>query len=95
MVFPDNDYITFSLSKTISANFTFPTKKPKRLWFDTGGEDVSFRIKINDEVSGLLIHLLKGEHMSITLPSTINSIDFVSITENEYFLSLLVEEWGN
>lgn len=41
MVFPNRDYITFSLSKSISASFTFPDKKPKRLWFDTGGTDVS------------------------------------------------------
>lgn len=29
MVFPKNDYITFSLSKTLKADFTFPDKKPK------------------------------------------------------------------
>lgn len=95
MVFPNNDYITFSLSKTISASFTFPTKKPKRLWFDTGGNDIAFRIKINDEASGLLIHMLRGEHISIKIPSTVNSISFVSSTESEYFVSLLVEEWDN
>lgn len=95
MVFPERDYITFSLSKTITESFTFPRKKPKRLWFDTGGTDVAFRIKINDDDSGLLIHILRGEHVSIAIPSTVNSISFVSSTESEYFLSLLVEEWGN
>lgn len=95
MVFPDRDYITFSLSKTISASFTFPVKKPKRLWFDTSGNDVAFRIKINDDTSGLLMHILRGTHVSITIPSTVNSINLVSSTESEYFVTLLVEEWGN
>lgn len=96
MVFPERDYITFSLSKTITQSFTFPRKKPKRLLFDTGGVDIAFRIKINDDDdAGLLIHMLRGDHISIVIPSTVNSISFVSSTESEYFLSLLVEEWGN
>lgn len=30
MVFPNNDYITFSIDKSNPASFTFPTKKPKK-----------------------------------------------------------------
>lgn len=95
MVFPKNDYITFSLSKTITASFTFPNKKPKRLWLDTGGEDIGFRIKVNDDTTGLLIHMSRNLPVSITIPSTVDSLFFESSSENEYFLSLLVEEWGN
>ena len=97
MVFPDRDYITFTIDSKTPANFTFPNKKPKKIWLDAGGSGVAFRLKINDvaDDSGILIHMAGGIQKSFESPSTINSISISTESESTFFLSILVEKWGN
>lgn len=95
MVFPNNDYITFSIDKSNSASFTFPTKKPKKIWLDAGGASVAFRFKINNDDTGILIHMSGGIQKSFKLPSTVNSISISTSSDSAFFLSILIEEWGN
>lgn len=94
MVFPDNDYITFSIDSSKPVNFTFPNKKPKRIWLDVA-MTTSFRIKINNEKEGLLIHMNSTTQKSFKIPSTVNSIVISTTVETAFYISLLVEEWGN
>lgn len=95
MVFPDNGYVSFTIDSKRPANFTFPNKKPKKIWLDAGGT-TSFRFKINDGAdAGILIHMNSVNQKSFEFPSTINSISISTSSESEFFLSILIEKWGN
>lgn len=94
MVFPDKNYVTFIIDSKTPANFTFPNKKPKKIWLDAGSTS-SFRFKINDDDTGLLIHMNSVNQKSFEFPSTINSISISTSSESEFFLSILIEKWGN
>lgn len=94
MVFPDRGYITFTIDSKTPANFTFPNKKPKKIWLDAGGTS-AFRFKINDDDTGILIHMNSVNQKSFECPSTINSISISTASESEFFLSIFIEEWGN
>lgn len=96
MVFPKTDYISFYIVSTNPTVFTFDKKRPKKLWFDVSSDNVSFRIKINDDdESGLLIHMSRSNSKEITIPSTVNKITLTTTIETSYQISLLVEEWEN
>lgn len=95
MVFPNNDYITFTIDKNTSASFTSPTKKPKKIWLDAGGAGVAFRFKINNDDTGILIHMAGGIQKSFKLASTVDSISISTSSDFPFFLSILIEEWGN
>ena len=96
MIFPDKvDYITFSLSKTTPVNFTFNSRKPKKIFFDSATNDFSFRFKINDAESDVLLHMSRNEHFSIIIPSEVHKIAFTTVSESASYLSLIIEEWGN
>lgn len=94
MVFPDNGYITSTISVKTPVNLTFPNKKPKKIWLDAGGT-IAFRFKINDDDTGILIHMNSVNQKSFEFPSTINSISISTSSESEIFISILIEEWGN
>lgn len=94
MVFPDNGYATFTIDSKNPVNFTFPNKKPKKIWLDAGNT-TTFRFKINDDDIGMLIHMNSVNQKSFEFPSTINSISISTASESEYFLSILIEKWGN
>lgn len=94
MIFPDKDYITFSLDSSKPVNFTFPNKKPKRIWLDVGNTS-NFNFRINDDNEGILIHMNSTAQKSFKIPSTVNSITFSTTVETPFRISLLVEEWGN
>lgn len=96
MVFPDSiDYITFSLSASEPVNFTFASRKPKKIFFDSAANDFSFRFKINDAKTDVLLHISRNEHFSINIPSTVDRIAFTTVSETVTYLSLIIEEWGN
>ena len=94
MVFPDKDYSTFAIDSSKVVTFTFPNKKPKRIWLDVG-TSTSFRLKINDDNEGLLIHMNSAYQKNFKIPSTVNSITISTTVETSFNMSLLVEEWGN
>ena len=94
MVFPDKDYITFSIDSSKEVNFTFPNKKPKKIWLDVGTTS-NFRFRINDDNEGLLIHMNSVYQKHFKIPSTVNSITISTTVEAPFNMSLLVEEWGN
>lgn len=94
MVFPKSDYITFAIDSKTPINFTFPTKKPKKIWLDTA-LTTSFRLKINNNEEGMLIHMNSTSQKSFKIPSTVNSISISTTLENSFYMTLLVEEWGN
>lgn len=94
MVFPDKDYIAFSLEPSKPVNFTFPNKKPKRIWLDVGNT-TNFNFRINDDNEGILIHMNSTTQKNFKIPSTVNSITFSTTVETPFRISLLVEEWGN
>lgn len=94
MVFPDKDYITFTIDSSKEVTYTFPNKKPKRIWLDVGSNSY-FILKINDDNEGLLIHMASNTQKSFKIPSTVNSITISTKSETAFNMSLLVEEWGN
>lgn len=94
MVFPDMDYITFSVGKDAAVDFSFPTKKPKKIWLDVAST-TSFRLKINNDKDGMLIHMNSTTQKNFKIPSTVNSISISTSVENSFLMSLLVEEWEN
>lgn len=94
MDFPDIGYITFTIDTKNPANFTFPNKKPKKIWLDAGGTS-AFRFKINDDDMGILIHMNSVNQKSFEFPSTVNSISISTSAESAFFLSILIEKWGN
>ena len=94
MVFPDKDYSTFELDSSKEVTFTFPNKKPKRIWLNVGTTS-SFRHKINGDNEGLLIHMNSVSQKNFKIPSTVNSITITTTVETSFSISLLVEEWGN
>ena len=94
MVFPDKDYITFTMDASKAVTFTFPNKKPKRIWIDVGSTS-SFNFKINDDDEGILIHMNSVTQKSFKIPSTVNSITISTTVETQFNMSLLVEEWSN
>lgn len=94
MVFPDNGYISFTIDVKRSVKLTFPNKKPKKIWLDAGSTS-TFRLKINDDDTGILIHMNSVNQKSFEFPSTINSISISTSSESEFFLSILIEKWGN
>lgn len=94
MVFPNKDYITFSLDSTKPVNFTFPNKKPKKIWLDVENTS-NFNISINDDNEGILIHMNSTTQKDFKMPSTVNSITFSTTVETRFRIGLLVEEWGN
>lgn len=94
MVFPDKNYVTFTIDSKTPANFTFPNKKPKKIWLDAGSTS-TFRLKINDDDTGILIHMNSVNQKSFEFPLTINSISISTSSESEFFLSILIEKWGN
>lgn len=95
MIFPKNDYITFNVSKESLVSFTFSDKKPKKLWFNAGADNVSFRLKINDDDVGMLIDMSKNYQKEILIPTTVNKIIISTSVANSFQLTILVEEWGN
>lgn len=94
MVFPDNGYITFNIDVNTPVNLTFPNKKPKKIWLDAGAT-AAFRFKINDDDTGILIHMNSVNQKSFEFPSTINSISISTSSETSIFISILIEKWGN
>lgn len=94
MVFPDIGYASFTIDVKNPVNFTFPNKKPKKIWLDVGGT-LAFRLKINDDDTGILIHMNSVNQKSFEFPSTINSISISTSSETEFFLSILIEKWEN
>lgn len=94
MVFPNKDYITFAIDSSKKVNFTFPDKKPKRIWINVG-TTCNFRFRINDDNEGLLIHMNSDIQKNFKIPSTVNSITISTTSETSFNMSLLVEEWGN
>lgn len=94
MVFPDNDYLTFSIDAKNPVNLTFPNKKPKKIWLDSGST-IAFRFKINDDDTGILIHMNSVNQKSFELPSTVNSISISTESESAIFVSILIEKWSN
>lgn len=94
MVFPDNGYITVTIDVKNPVNLTFPNKKPKKIWLDVGGT-TAFRFKINDDDTGILIHMNSVNQKSFEFPSTVNSISISTSSESEIFISILIEKWGN
>lgn len=97
MVFPEkSNSITFQLSSTTPVIFSFPTKKPKRIFFDSSVNDYSFRLKINGEISNnMLFHISRNEHFSLTFPMYVKSLEFTSTAEGNANLGIFIEEWGN
>ena len=94
MVFPNTDYLTFSVEKGTPVDISFPTKKPKKIWLDVSATS-SFRLKINNDEVGMLIHMNSTTQKNFKIPSTVNSISITTLVENSFFMTLLVEEWGN
>lgn len=94
MVFPDNDYYTFAIDAKNPVNFTFPIKKPKKIWLDIAST-ASFRLKFNNDKDGMLIHMNSITQKSFKIPSTVNSISISTTNESSFFMTLLVEEWEN
>lgn len=94
MVFPNKDYVTFSIDSSKEVKFTFPYKKPKRIWLDVAASS-HFRLKINNDNEGLLIHMSNVNQKSFKIPSTVNSITISTTLATPFNISLLVEEWGN
>ena len=94
MVFPKTDYLTFSVEKGTPVDFSFPTKKPKKIWLDVA-TTTSFRLKFNNDEVGMLIHMNSTTQKSFKIPSTVNSISISTMVENSFFMTLLVEEWEN
>lgn len=94
MVFPKTDYLTFSISSTNPVVFSFPTKKPKKIWLDVAITS-SFRLKFNDDTDGMLVHMNSTSQKSFKIPSTVNSISISTTVESAFYVTLLVEEWCN
>lgn len=95
MVFPDNDYLTFTIDAKNPVNLTFSNKKPKKIWLDVA-LTTSFRIKFNnDDKDGMLIHMNSTTQKNFKIPSTVNSISISTTNETAFFITLLVEEWNN
>lgn len=95
MVFPDNDYLTFAIDAKNPVNLTFPNKKPKKIWLDAAITS-SFRLKFNnDHKDGMLIHMNTTTQKNFKIPSTVNSISITTTNETSFYVTLLVEEWGN
>lgn len=82
MGFSDNGYITFIIDSKKPVTLTFPNKKPKKIWLDAGGT-TAFRFKINDDDTGILIHMNSVNQKSFEFPSTINSISLSTSSESE------------
>lgn len=95
MIFPKKDYLTFNLDKNKPVEFSFPTKKPKKIWFNSGSSNASFRLVINEDDNGMLVTMTREFSKEITIPSTVNSIKLVTSVETTFLLTILVEEWGN
>lgn len=96
MNFPDKlDYITFPLSLTNPAKFSFPSRKPRKIFFDSAANDFAFRFKINDSASDILLHISRNEHIELNIPSQVNSISLTTTNETDIYFSLFIEEWGN
>lgn len=96
MNFPDKlDYITFPLSLAKPAKFSFPSRKPRKIFFDSAANDFAFRFKINDYASDILLHISRNEHIELTIPSEVNNISFTTTNETDVYISLFIEEWGN
>lgn len=95
MVFPNKDYLTFSISAKNPVELSFPKKKPKKIWLDVGTTS-SFQLKFNNEDGdGMTIHMNSSIKTNFKIPSTVNSISISTKIENEFAITLLVEEWGN
>lgn len=94
MVFPNNDYLTILVGKDAPIELSFPTKKPKKIWLDVAST-TSFRLNINNDETGMLIHMNSTSQKSFKIPSTVNSISISTTVENKFYMTLLVEEWGN
>lgn len=94
MVFPNADYLTFLVEKDKPVDFSFPTKKPKKIWLDVAST-TNFRFKINNDETGMLIHMNSTSQKSFKIPSTVNSISISTLVENAFYMTLLVEEWSN
>ena len=95
MVFPNNDFLTFALSAEKPVNLTFPKKKPKKIWLDVALTS-TFRLKFNDDDNdGMLIHMNSTTQKSFKIPSTVNSIFISTTNETAFYMTLLVEKWGN
>nr|DAM02064.1 MAG TPA: hypothetical protein [Caudoviricetes sp.] len=94
MLFPNNDYLTFTVSAAQPVQFSFPNKKPKKIWLDVAST-TSFRFKINNDETGMLIHMNSTTQKEFKIPSTVNSISISTTVENSFYMTILVEEWGN
>lgn len=95
MDFPDNDYLTFAVDAKNPVNLTFPNKKPKKIWLDVA-LTTSFRLKFNNDTKdGMLVHMNSTTQKNFKIPSTVNSISISTTNETTFYITLLVEEWGN
>lgn len=84
MVFPDNDYLTFSIGAKTPLDLTFPNKKPKKIWLDVAITS-SFRLKFNnDNKDGMLIHMNSTTQKNFKIPSTVNSISISTKSETVF-----------
>lgn len=94
MVFPEKGYFTFLVGKDAPVVFSFPTKKPRKIWLDVDST-TSFRFKINNDETGMLIHMNSTSQKRFKIPSTVHSISISTLVEKSFNMTILVEEWGN
>lgn len=96
MIFPDKvDYITFSLSQSTPVNFTFSSRKPKKIFLDCGRDNFSFRISINDNTTYFLLHMSLTSKVNLNIPSKVDKLSFTTNTTDVTNVTLFIEEWGN
>lgn len=96
MVFPDDNYITFSIGASSgNIDFSFPKKKPKKIFFDFAANDANIRMSVNDSKSNVLLHGTRSDHYSISFPQTVDKLTFTSSNETVFYLSVLIEEYKN
>lgn len=94
MVFPDNTFFyTFDIVADTPVVFTFPNKKPKKIFFDTSSSDFACILEINNIPNKFSLHYSKLSNIHITSPVTIDSIKINST--NTAQMGILIEEWGN
>ena len=95
MVFPKNDYLTFSVSATTPVNFSFPLKKPKRFFIDFATNDSAIRFMINEDSVGALLHGSRNNNLDIRFTDTINNLKITTTSDTAFYITLIVEEWSN
>lgn len=93
MVFPDQSYVSFNVTKT-STVFSFPTKKPRKIKITVSEDDVSLNIKYNNN-SAFVLYLNRYTQPVLEFGEIINSISISSNQADAFTVNLIVFEWGN